>query len=119
MCSTTPPYFVGMKTLTRRQLEKRKAQAVRFTRDARADRYRAEEIEDESLENYAEQEWIRYRAQQCAVGAQVKSKTVRHVVVRGRRARWLTRPGRNASVVWSVVASRPANDTRGEEKSRL
>jgi len=31
------------------------------------------------------------------------------------RARWLTEPGRNASVVWSVVGSRPGDDTRGEE----
>jgi hypothetical protein len=42
-----------MKTLTREQLEKRKAQAVRFVRDVLDDPARADEIEDESLEEYA------------------------------------------------------------------
>ena len=40
--------------MTRQQLEKRKARAVRFTRDVRDEPDRAEEIEDESLEDYAE-----------------------------------------------------------------
>jgi len=44
----------SMKTLTRKQLESRKAQAVRFTRDVLEDDDRADEIEDESLEDYAE-----------------------------------------------------------------
>jgi len=43
-----------MKTLTRKQLESRKAQAVRFTRNVLEDDDRADEIEDESLEDYAE-----------------------------------------------------------------
>src|SRR5271167_1293807 len=43
-----------MKTLSRQQVERRKAQAVRFTRDVREDDDRADEIEDESLEDYAE-----------------------------------------------------------------
>ena len=47
-----------MKTLTRKQLESRKAQAVRFTRDVREDDDRADEIEDESLEDYAEDRHI-------------------------------------------------------------
>jgi hypothetical protein len=42
-----------MKSLTRQQLERRKAQAVRFTRYVREDDDRAAEIEDESLEDYA------------------------------------------------------------------
>ena len=47
-----------MKTLKRKQLESRKAQAVRFTRDVLGDPDRADEIEDESLEGYAERRHI-------------------------------------------------------------
>ena len=47
-----------MKTLTRKQLESRKAQAVRFTRDVLGDEDRAQEIEDEPLEDYAERRHI-------------------------------------------------------------
>lgn len=48
-----------MKTLTRKQLESRKAKAVRFTRDVLGDDDRADEIESESVENYAERKGIR------------------------------------------------------------
>ena len=48
-----------MKDLTRRQLESRKTKAVRFTRDVLGDDDRADEIEDESLEDYAERKAIR------------------------------------------------------------
>ncbi|HTS05274.1 MAG TPA: hypothetical protein VMP68_06800 [Candidatus Eisenbacteria bacterium] len=48
-----------MKSLTRRQLESRKAQAVRFTRDVLDDPDRADEIEDELLEDYAERKRIK------------------------------------------------------------
>jgi len=48
-----------MKSLSRKQLEKRKAQAVRFTRDIVGDPDRAREIEDESLEDYAERKRIK------------------------------------------------------------
>jgi hypothetical protein len=47
-----------MKTLTRKQLESRKAKAVRFTRDVLGDDDRASEIEDESLEDYAKRKRI-------------------------------------------------------------
>jgi hypothetical protein len=47
-----------MKTLTRKQLESLKAKAVRFIRDVLDDPERAEEIEDESLEEYAERRHI-------------------------------------------------------------
>ena len=47
-----------MKTLTRMQLESRRAQAVRFTRDVLDDPDRADEIEDESLEEYAQRRHI-------------------------------------------------------------
>jgi hypothetical protein len=47
-----------MKTLTRKQLEARKAKAVRFTHDVLGDPDRADEIEDESLEEYAERRRI-------------------------------------------------------------
>ena len=50
-----------MKTLTRKQLEARKARAVRFTRDVLDDPDRAAEIEDESLESYAERRHIQIR----------------------------------------------------------
>src|SRR3989338_4622302 len=48
----------NMKELTREQLENRKAQAVRFTRSVLDDDDRADEIEDESLEDYAERRHI-------------------------------------------------------------
>ena len=48
-----------MKSLTRQQLERRKAQAVRFTRDVRGDDDRAAEIEDEALEDYAQDRHIK------------------------------------------------------------
>jgi hypothetical protein len=41
------------KALSREQIEGRKAKAVRFVRDVLGDPGRAEEIEDESLEDYA------------------------------------------------------------------
>ena len=54
-----PPFLVlwqcGLvKALTRDQIQSRKDQAVRFTRDVLDDPDRADEIEDESLEDYAE-----------------------------------------------------------------
>jgi hypothetical protein len=42
-----------MKTLTRKQLEARKGRAVRFTRDVLDDSDRADEIENQSIEDYA------------------------------------------------------------------
>lgn len=47
-----------MKTLTRKQLEARKAKAVRFTRDVLGDSDRADEVEDELLEEYADRRHI-------------------------------------------------------------
>ena len=48
-----------MKALTREQLEKRKGKAVRLARDVREDDELADEIENESLEEYAEHRHIR------------------------------------------------------------
>ena len=48
-----------MKTLTRKQLTARKAQAVRFVRDVLDDDDKADDIEDESLEDYAEHRHIK------------------------------------------------------------
>jgi hypothetical protein len=48
-----------MKTLTRKQLEARKAQAIRFVRDVLEDDDNANDIEDQSLENYAEHRHIK------------------------------------------------------------
>jgi hypothetical protein len=50
-----------MKTLTRKQLESRKAKAARFARDVLGDEDRAAEIEDESLESYAERRHFQIR----------------------------------------------------------
>jgi hypothetical protein len=47
-----------MKALTREQLASRKEKAVRFVRDVLEDPDRAAEIEDESLEDYAERRRI-------------------------------------------------------------
>ena len=47
-----------MKSFTREQLQSRKEQAVRFTRDVLGDPDRAEEIADEGLEDYAERRKI-------------------------------------------------------------
>lgn len=46
------------KTLTREQLQSRKDKAVRFTRDVVGEPERAEEIEGESLDDYAERRKI-------------------------------------------------------------
>jgi hypothetical protein len=48
-----------MKTLTRKQLQSRKAQAVRFARDVREDDDLADEIEHQSLDEYAERRHIK------------------------------------------------------------
>ena len=48
-----------MKTLTRKQLEARKAQAVRFTEDVLDDPDLADELEDLTPEEYAERRRIK------------------------------------------------------------
>jgi hypothetical protein len=50
--------LIVVKQLTRAQLESRKEKAVRFTRDVLGDPDRAEEIGEESLEDYAERRKI-------------------------------------------------------------
>jgi hypothetical protein len=47
-----------MKTMTREQLESRKDKAVRFVRDVLDDPDRAEELEDESVDDYADRRHI-------------------------------------------------------------
>lgn len=47
------------KTLTREQIQSRKDKAVRFVRDVLGDSDRAEEIEEESLDSYAERRKIK------------------------------------------------------------
>lgn len=64
-----------MKTLTRKQLEGRKTQAVRFVRDVLGDDDRAEEIADESLEEYAERRRVKL----------TNPKGVRQMAVTSRR----------------------------------
>ena len=48
-----------MKILTPRQVQSRKAQAVRFARDVREDDDLADAIEEETLEEYAEKRRIK------------------------------------------------------------
>jgi hypothetical protein len=48
-----------MKQMTREQLEARKSKAIRFARDVREDNELADEIENESLEEYAEHRGIK------------------------------------------------------------
>ena len=48
-----------MKSLSRQELEGRKAQAVRFARDVLGDDNRAHEIEHESLDDYSERRHIK------------------------------------------------------------
>jgi len=64
-----------MKTLTRQQLESRKAQAARFARDVREDDELADQIEEESLEDYAQKRHIKLS----------NPKGVRKMPVRTRR----------------------------------
>ena len=54
-----PCHTPGVKPLTRDQLESRKEKAVRFTRDILGDPDRADEIEAESLEDYAERRKVK------------------------------------------------------------
>ena len=68
-------YSRTMKALTRKQVESRKAKAVRFTRDVLDEPDRADEIEDESLEDYAERRHLQV----------VNPKGVRKMAVQTRR----------------------------------
>ena len=61
--------------MTRQELERRKEQAVRFARDVREDDELADEIEDESLEVYAEHRRIKI----------LNPKGVRKMAVQTRR----------------------------------
>ena len=47
-----------MKSLTREQLQSRKDKAVRFVRDVLDDPERADQIEDEDLEDYADRRHV-------------------------------------------------------------
>ena len=63
-----------LKALTREQLQSRKDKAVRFVRDVLGDPDRAEEIEDESLDSYADRRKIRLTNPQ-----RMKSRVIREV----------------------------------------
>ena len=67
----------AVKELTRAQLESRKEKAVRFTRDVLDDPDRADEIADESLEDYAQRRKIQITnpsRRRNAIMARTKSK---------------------------------------------
>jgi hypothetical protein len=61
--------------LTHDQLQARKEKAVRFTRDVLGDPDRAEEIEDESLESYAERRKIQIINPKRRHGIMARGKT--------------------------------------------
>jgi len=67
-----------MKSLTREQLQSRKDRAVRFLRDVKDLPERADEIEDEDLESYAERRRIQLinsgRTRSMANGGDPRSK---------------------------------------------
>jgi len=56
--SNVPSFEAGMKQLTHDQLQGRKEKAVRFVREVLGDPERAEEIAEESLEDYAQRRKI-------------------------------------------------------------
>jgi hypothetical protein len=65
-----------MKQLTRAQVASRKAQAVRFTHDVLGDPERADEIEAESLEDYAERRRVTlFNSSERKNGIMAHSKT--------------------------------------------
>jgi hypothetical protein len=67
----------GVKALTRDQLQSRKEKAVRFTRDVLGDPDRADDIAEESLEDYAERRKIQITnpsKRKNAIMATTKSK---------------------------------------------
>jgi hypothetical protein len=67
-----------VKALTRSQLQSRKEKAVRFTRDVLDDSDRADEIADETLEDYAQRRKIQITnpsKRKNAIMATTKSKT--------------------------------------------
>ena len=63
-----------MKSLTRDQLQTRKEQAVRFTQNVLGDSDRADEIADESLEDYAERRKIQLTNPRKRRGSSMASK---------------------------------------------
>jgi hypothetical protein len=75
--SLLPWQLEGVKALTRDQLQSRKEKAERFTRDVLDDPDRADEIADESLEDYAERRGIQITnpsKRRKAIMATTKSK---------------------------------------------
>jgi hypothetical protein len=64
------------KTLTREKLQSRKDQAVRFTRDVVGDPDRAAEIQDESLEDYAQRRGIQLSNPWSSRTAMATRKTI-------------------------------------------
>jgi hypothetical protein len=66
-----------VKALTRDQLQSRKEQAVRFTRDVLGDPERADEIAEEGIEDYAQRRKIQIinsSKRKNAIMARTKSK---------------------------------------------
>ena len=67
------------KALTREQLEGRKEKAVRFVRDVLGDPDRADEIADESLEDYAERRHITLLNPRCRTAMPSKAELTQRI----------------------------------------
>lgn len=67
------------KALTREQLEKRKEKAVRFVEDVLGDPDRAQEIADESLDDYAERRHIRLLNPRCKTVMPSKAELMQRI----------------------------------------
>lgn len=67
------------KALTREQLERRKEQAVRFTENVLDDPDRADEIADESLEDYAERRHIKLLNPRCQTTMPSKAELMERI----------------------------------------
>ncbi|HXX71763.1 MAG TPA: hypothetical protein VEI55_05675 [Candidatus Acidoferrum sp.] len=79
------------KLLTREQLQSRKDKAVRFVRDVLGDSDRADEIEDESLESYAERRKIQIaNPRKIGGAANVPRKPTRDELVEENDQLWDT-----------------------------
>jgi DNA-binding ferritin-like protein len=64
------------KVLTREQLQSRKEKAVRFLRDVKGEPDRADEVDDESLDSYAERRKIQLSNPTARRGSKMAQKSV-------------------------------------------
>jgi hypothetical protein len=102
-------------TLTREQVERRKDQAVKFTRDVVGDPDRADEIEGESLESYAERRKLKLENPTMPHYSQGKTRAERMAFLEQDARRILAAPDKHtaAELKWAEdmleARSNPAN----------